>query len=157
MASSLNREELSPSKKRSSTADAIFEKEFKDKATKDQALKCKLHFTDLSKLSKGDEAKYTYFISLFSPAISYTVRVRTADDKDGGTEPKVYIVLIGTQACTDKIDLELVQKNGFEPGTAETFSVEGVDVGEIRKIEVGKWKYNVCVSSIIASGSSEIP
>ena len=57
MASSLNREELSPSKKRSSTADAIFEKEFKDKARKDQALKCKIYFTDSSKLSKRDEAK----------------------------------------------------------------------------------------------------
>ena len=43
LASSLNREDLSTSKKRrSSTADAIFEKEFKEKATKDQALKCKL-------------------------------------------------------------------------------------------------------------------
>ena len=70
--------------------------------------------------------------------------MRTADDKDGGTEAKVYIVLIGTQACTDKIDLELIQKNGFEPGTAETFSVEGIDVGEIRKIEVGERKYIVC-------------
>ena len=57
MASSLNREELSPSKKRSSTADAIFEKEFKDKARKDQALKCKIYFADSSKLSKRDEAK----------------------------------------------------------------------------------------------------
>ena len=74
---------------------------------------------------------------LFS-AISYTVRVKTGDDKDGGTEAKVYIVLIGTQASTKKIDLELVQKTEFEPGTAETFSIEGVDVGEIRKIEVGK-------------------
>ncbi len=53
----------------------------------------------------------------------------------------MYIVLIGTQATTDKIDLELVQKTEFEPGTAETFSVEGVDVGEIRKIEVGEWEY----------------
>ena len=77
--------------------------------------------------------------------------MRTADDKDGGTEAKVYIVLIGTQACTDKIDLELIQKNGFEPGTAETFSVEGIDVGEIRKIEVGEWKYIVCLSSIITT------
>ena len=43
LASSLNREDLRTSKKRrSSTADAIFEKEFKEKATKDQALKCKL-------------------------------------------------------------------------------------------------------------------
>ena len=43
LASSVNREDLSTSKKRrSSTADAIFEKEFKEKATIHQALKCKL-------------------------------------------------------------------------------------------------------------------
>ena len=43
LASSLNREGMSTSKKRrSSTAKAIFEKELKEKATKDQALKCKL-------------------------------------------------------------------------------------------------------------------
>lgn len=86
------------------------------------------------------------------PAISYTVRVRTGDDKDGGTEAKVHIVLIGTQASTDKIDLELVQKSGFEPGTAETFSVEGTDVGEIRKIEVGmltSFKYMFSVKHLI--------
>ena len=64
--------------------------------------------------------------------------MRTGDDKDGGTEAKVYIVLIGTEGTTEKIDLELVQKTEFAPGTAETFSVEGVYVGEIRKIEVGK-------------------
>jgi hypothetical protein len=82
--------------------------------------------------------------------------VRTGDEKDGGTEAKVYIVLIGTQASTDKIDLELVQKTEFEPGTAETFSVEGVDVGEIRKIEVGKLKYpcNLDITSRSCSKSS---
>ncbi|CAB4019689.1 lipoxygenase homology domain-containing 1-like, partial [Paramuricea clavata] len=118
MASSLNsspsRGDPSPSKKRSTTADEIFEKEFKDKAKKNAPLK----------------------------SISYTVRVKTGDDKDGGTEAKVYIVLIGTQATTDKIDLELVQKTEFEPGTAETFSVEGVDVGEVRKVEVGHNGYS---------------
>lgn len=65
--------------------------------------------------------------------------MKTGDEKNAGTEANVYVVLIGTQATTDKINLELVQKSGFEPGTTETFSVEGVDVGEIRKIEVGKW------------------
>ena len=67
--------------------------------------------------------------------------MRTGDDKDGGTEAKVYIVLISTQAATEKIHLELVQKPGFEPVTAETSSVEGTDVGEVRKIEVGEWKH----------------
>ena len=88
-----------------------------------------------------------YFNPTLFKAISYTVRVRTADDKDGGTEAKAYVGLIGTQACTDKINLELVQKNGFEPGTAEIFSVEAADAGEIRKIEVGRCNCNVNVSS----------
>ena len=71
-------------------------------------------------------------------AISYTVRATTGEQSDAGTEAKVYVVLIGTQAASEKIDLELVQKAGFEPGTAETFSVEAVDVGEVKKIEIGK-------------------
>ena len=84
--------------------------------------------------------------------------MRTGDEKDGGTEAKVYIVLIGTQASTDKIDLELVQKTEFEPGTAETFSVEGVDVGEIRKIEVGKLECpcNLDITSRSCSKSSAL-
>ena len=43
MASSLNSSpsDPSPSKKRSTTADEIFEKEFKDKAKKNAPLKCK--------------------------------------------------------------------------------------------------------------------
>lgn len=65
----------------------------------------------------------------------------TSEEKGSGTEANVFIVIIGTEACTEKIDLELVQKTGFEPGTAETFSIEGLDVGDIRKIEIGKWKH----------------
>lgn len=76
---------------------------------------------------------FTYLL-----AISYTVRATTGEQSDAGTEAKVYVVLIGTQAATEKIDLELVQKPGFESGTAETFSVEATDVGEVKKIEVGK-------------------
>ena len=56
----------------------------------------------------------------------------------------MYVALIGTQAATEKIDLELVQKSGFEPGTAETFSVEGTDVGDVKKIEVGRWGVGWC-------------
>ena len=81
-------------------------------------------------------------ILLLHTAISYTVHVTTADQSDAGTKAKVYVVLIGAQAASEKLDLELVQKSGFEPGTAETFSVEADDVGDVKKIEVGKFRGN---------------
>lgn len=37
---------------------------------------------------------------------------------------------------TGKLFLELAQKNHFVPGTTEIFSLEAVDVNEVKKIEV---------------------
>ena len=48
--SSLSRGDMSPGKKRSTTADEIFEKEFKDKSKKDAPLKCKeINISDIHK------------------------------------------------------------------------------------------------------------
>ena len=80
---------------------------------------------------------YIYVFTLYHSAIPYTVRVRTGDDKDSGTESNVWIRIIGTKnKHTGKQYLELVQKSGFSPGSVETFSLEGVDVGTVKKIEV---------------------
>ncbi len=71
-------------------------------------------------------------------AIPYTVKVVTGDDKCNGTESNAWIKIMGTKKKhTGKQYLELTQKNGFSPGSIETFSLEAVDVDEVRHIEVG--------------------
>ena len=61
--------------------------------------------------------------------------VTGGDDADG-TMANASIVFIGTEGVSEKIPLELIGKDGFAPGSVETFSVEAPDGGEIKKIEV---------------------
>ena len=71
------------------------------------------------------------------PAIPYTVKVVTGDEKDMGTESSVWIRIIGPkQKQTGKLSLDLAQRKRFEPSSIETFSVEAADVKDIKKIEV---------------------
>ena len=71
------------------------------------------------------------------PAIPYTVKVATGDEKDMGTESSVWIRIIGSKhKQTGKLPLDLAQRKKFEPGSIETFSVEAVDVKDIKKVEV---------------------
>lgn len=48
----------------------------------------------------------------------------------------MFIVFIGTDSASEKIDLDLIEKDRFQAGSVETFSVESSDVGDIKKIEV---------------------
>ncbi|CAG5125006.1 unnamed protein product, partial [Candidula unifasciata] len=70
------------------------------------------------------------------PTIPYTVKVSTGDGEDNGTDSNVWIRIHGPgKKQTGRKFLELVQQERFEPSSVETFSIEGVDVGEIRSIE----------------------
>lgn len=73
---------------------------------------------------------------IFLLAIPYTVRVATGDKEDHETEASVFIVFIGTDSVSEKIDLDLIEKEKFEANSVETFSVDSADVGDIKKIEV---------------------
>lgn len=65
------------------------------------------------------------------------MRVSTGDKTEHSTDAKVSIVFIGSDGVSEKIPLELIGKEGqFEAGSVETFSVESIDVGEVKKIEV---------------------
>ena len=69
-------------------------------------------------------------------AIPYTVRVKTGNERDMGTESNVWIKIMGSKRRhTGKQYLELAQKSGFKPGSQETFSLEAPDVKEVRQIE----------------------
>ncbi|KAL4225451.1 Lipoxygenase y domain-containing protein 1 [Mactra antiquata] len=72
------------------------------------------------------------------PTIPYTVRVSTGDGEDNGTSSNVWITVYGPKKkTTGRLFLELAQKNKFSPGTTEIFSIEAVDVDEVKRIEVG--------------------
>lgn len=108
--SSLRRSSESfPTGTRSATADAIFMEEFGE--------------------GKNGAA-------IARESIAYTIRVTTGDQPDAGTQAPAHIVLIGTEAATEKIPLVLIQTEGFTPGLTETFSVEAVDVGDVKKVEL---------------------
>ncbi|XP_029436484.1 lipoxygenase homology domain-containing protein 1 [Rhinatrema bivittatum] len=71
--------------------------------------------------------------------IPYHINITTGQEKDGGTESRVYVIIMGLQKVqTARLWLDLPkEKKGFAPGSVEKFSVVGLDVGEIKKMEMG--------------------
>jgi len=83
------------------------------------------------------ESNSYLFLPCFFSAIPYTIRISTGDGEDNGTKSNVWIKILGPKKLhTGKLFLELVQKTSFAPGSTEIFSLEAVDVNEVRKIEV---------------------
>ena len=78
-----------------------------------------------------------YILGNFA-AVPYTVRVVTGPDKNMGTSGPLWIRILGRKESkhTGRQYLELMQKDGFEPGSVETFSFEAPDVGAVCAIEV---------------------
>ncbi|XP_053159933.1 lipoxygenase homology domain-containing protein 1-like [Hemicordylus capensis] len=70
---------------------------------------------------------------------TFTVTVKTADKKRGGTDANVFIVLYGTKDDTGAIFLmaSKTNKNKFERGKTDIFTVECVDLGDLKKIKIG--------------------
>ncbi len=66
------------------------------------------------------------------------MKVVTGDERDMGTESNVFIEMFGLKKKhTGKQFLEFAStKKKFEPSSIETFSVEAVDVDEVKEIEV---------------------
>ncbi|XP_005372932.1 PREDICTED: lipoxygenase homology domain-containing protein 1 isoform X2 [Chinchilla lanigera] len=73
------------------------------------------------------------------PVIPYYVSVTTGKHKDAATDSRAYIILIGEEdECSNRIWLDYPQgKRGFACGSVEEFYVGGLDVGTIKKIELG--------------------
>ncbi|GCB80556.1 hypothetical protein scyTo_0016249, partial [Scyliorhinus torazame] len=74
-----------------------------------------------------------------STAIPYHITITTGQERDAGTNSRVYIIIMGPMKIhTSRMWLELPEgKNAFLPGSMEKFQVMGLDVGEIKKIELG--------------------
>jgi len=76
-------------------------------------------------------------VCTYMTAIPYTVKVTTGPEKSMGTDSNVYANIIGTRRReTGKQFLELMQKKAFLPGAVDTFSLEAIDVGDVKQIEV---------------------
>ncbi|XP_059505870.1 lipoxygenase homology domain-containing protein 1 [Stegostoma tigrinum] len=73
------------------------------------------------------------------PNIPYHITITTGQERDAGTNSRVYIIIMGPMKIqTSRMWLELPEgKTAFLPGSMEKFQVMGLDVGEIKKIEVG--------------------
>lgn len=119
-----------PTANRSATADAIFMEEF----------------------GQGDKDA-----AAVREAIAYTIRVTTGDQSDAGTKAQAHIVLIGSEAATEKIPLALIQRDGFTPGLTETFSVEAVDVGEVKKVEISNNGYGADSGWFVKEVEVDVP
>ncbi|XP_004855149.1 lipoxygenase homology domain-containing protein 1 isoform X2 [Heterocephalus glaber] len=73
------------------------------------------------------------------PVIPYYVSVTTGKHKDAATDSRAYVILIGEEdESTNRIWLDYPQgKKGFACSSVEEFYVGGLDVGVIKKIELG--------------------
>jgi len=69
--------------------------------------------------------------------IPYTVKVKTGEAHDAGTSANVFIRLIGRKGRQTRIiPLELMQRQRFEPGKVETFSLQESDIGDLEIVEI---------------------
>lgn len=64
----------------------------------------------------------------------YKVIVETGDEKDAGTNGKVYITLLGTKGNSHKILLDHEGKTEFQRGQKDTFHISVEDIGIVPKI-----------------------
>ncbi|XP_032326338.1 LOW QUALITY PROTEIN: lipoxygenase homology domain-containing protein 1 [Camelus ferus] len=73
------------------------------------------------------------------PVIPYYVSVTTGKHKDAATDSRAFILLIGEEdKRSNRIWLDFPRgKRGFSCGSVEEFYVAGLDVGIIKKIELG--------------------
>uniref|UniRef100_A0A4W3HXD2 Lipoxygenase homology PLAT domains 1 n=1 Tax=Callorhinchus milii TaxID=7868 RepID=A0A4W3HXD2_CALMI len=80
---------------------------------------------------------------LAAQSTTYTVRVKTGDKKNAGTDSNIFINLYGEHDDTGVVNLKSskMNKNKFERGQVDEFIVEAVDLGPLRKIRVGHNNY----------------
>ncbi|XP_010185879.1 PREDICTED: lipoxygenase homology domain-containing protein 1-like, partial [Mesitornis unicolor] len=71
--------------------------------------------------------------------IPYHITVTTGTEYDSSTDSRVFIIIMGPQKVqTERLWLDLPEgKDEFADGSVEKFSVWGLDVGEIKRVEVG--------------------
>lgn len=71
-------------------------------------------------------------------AVSYSVSVKTADKRFAGTNDNVFIDIIGTRGRTQYRKLITNWRGHFERGKTDSFQIDAVDLGELKKIKLIK-------------------
>ncbi|KAL7828480.1 hypothetical protein SRHO_G00321140 [Serrasalmus rhombeus] len=73
------------------------------------------------------------------PVIPYHFTVSTGADRDASTTSRVYVIIMGPNDLeTDRLWLDLQEgKKCFAAETMENFECYGLDVGEIKRVELG--------------------
>lgn len=73
------------------------------------------------------------------PTIPYSITIRTGDERHCGNSAQVFIRLLGShrKADTGRIDLQLAKRRRFEPGSAEIFQIDALDIGDLKQVELG--------------------
>ncbi|ETE58684.1 Lipoxygenase-likey domain-containing protein 1, partial [Ophiophagus hannah] len=92
---------------------------------------------------------------------TFTVRVRTGDKKNAGTDSNVFIILYGSKDDTGTIYLKAskTNRNKFERDKVDVFTVECVDLGDLKKIKIGHdntvvpYEINVYTSDVFGAGT----
>lgn len=78
-----------------------------------------------------------WWLNLSVTVIPYHITVTTGTEYDSSTDSRVYIIIMGQKVKTERLWLDLPEgKDEFADGSVEKFSVWGLDVGEIKKVEV---------------------
>ncbi|KAL7975753.1 hypothetical protein Chor_001243, partial [Crotalus horridus] len=92
---------------------------------------------------------------------TFTVRVKTGDKKNAGTDSNVFIVLYGSKDDTGTIFLKAskTNRNKFERDKVDVFTVECVDLGDLKKIKIGHdntvvpYEITVYTSDVFGAGT----
>ncbi|PNH12713.1 Lipoxygenase y domain-containing protein 1 [Tetrabaena socialis] len=66
----------------------------------------------------------------------YTIITQTSDERGAGTDANVSCMLMGDKANTPTFPLEN-SRNNFEKGQRDEFILESIDIGTIKKLQIG--------------------
>ncbi len=75
------------------------------------------------------------FYLTFSKA-EYTLSVTTGSKIGSGTDANVFIIIYGENTKTEKIPLKKDSGDPFEKGQTDLIIIKGLNVGEIKKINI---------------------
>ncbi|KAI3361755.1 hypothetical protein L3Q82_002099 [Scortum barcoo] len=94
-------------------------------------------------MKKGDDdeedSEATLGLEQKAMSTTYTVRIKTGEKKYAGTDANVFMILYGAKDDTGIINLKAskTHKNKFEQGMIDEFTVEAVDIGQLKKLRIG--------------------
>nr|XP_019938128.1 PREDICTED: lipoxygenase homology domain-containing protein 1 isoform X2 [Paralichthys olivaceus] len=94
-------------------------------------------------MKKGDDdeedSEATLGLEQKAMSTTYTILIKTGDKKYAGTDANVFMILYGTKDDTGIINLKAskTHKNKYERGMTDEFTVEAVDIGQLKKLRIG--------------------